>query len=55
MLTISIKTTEVATLIVPPVRTANGALAVNIKYSNDSVGFLKNQTNKQNKTNFFPE
>lgn len=36
MLTVSIRTT-VVTLIVPPVRTANGALAVVIKYLNDSV------------------
>lgn len=39
MLTISIRTTGVVTLIVPPVRTANGALAVVIKYLNDSVVF----------------
>lgn len=40
MLTISIRTTGVVPLIVPPVRTANGALAVVIKYLNDSVFFF---------------
>lgn len=40
MLTVSIRTTEVITSIVPPVRTANCALAVVIKYLNDSVVFL---------------